>query len=107
MARSTPSCAPSRSAMRRSRPVSPLRHLDAVSFTYYPSGFVDKSSGYSATAFVDKVNEVIRAAQADGTMKAMSMQSFGTDYATAAPSSTSTRPVRWSRTSTRDRGASR
>ena len=36
----------------------------------YPSGFVDKSSGLSAKAFVDRVNEIIRAAHADGTLKA-------------------------------------
>ncbi len=60
-----------------------LRHLDAISFTYFPSGFVDKGSGYAAGPFVARVNEIIRAAQADGTMKAMSMQWFGTDYATA------------------------
>ena len=50
----------------------------------YPSGFVDKSSGLSATAFVDRVNEIIRAAHADGTLKAMSQEWFGTDYTTQA-----------------------
>jgi len=32
-----------------------LRELPEVAFTYYPSGFVDKSSGLSAKAFVAKL----------------------------------------------------
>jgi ABC-type amino acid transport substrate-binding protein len=62
----------------------PLRSLDEVAFTYYPSGFVDKGSGLSSTAFVDRVNEIIRAAQADGSLRALSMKYFGVDYATEA-----------------------
>ena len=50
----------------------------------YPSGFVDKSSGLSAKAFVDRVNEIIRTAHADGTLKQMSQEWFGTDYTTQA-----------------------
>jgi len=62
----------------------PLRLLDEPAFSMYPSGFVDKGSGLSAKAFVDRVNEVIRAAHADGTLKAMSQEWFGTDYTTQA-----------------------
>lgn len=61
-----------------------LRPLDETAFTYYPSGFVDKSSGLDSRAFVDRVNEIIRAAQADGTLLAISEEWFGTDYITAA-----------------------
>jgi ABC-type amino acid transport substrate-binding protein len=50
----------------------------------YPSGFVDKGSGLSVAAFVARVNEIIRAAHADGRLKALSMEWFGTDYATGA-----------------------
>lgn len=62
----------------------PLRKIDGIAFTYYPSGFVDKSSGLSATAFVAQVNEIIQAAHADGTLLALSEEFFGTDYASVA-----------------------
>ena len=50
----------------------------------YPSGFVDKSSGLDEKAFVARVDEIIQKAHADGTLKAMSLQWFGTDYTTPA-----------------------
>lgn len=58
-----------------------LRPLDRVAFTYYPSGFVDKSSGLSSAAFVARVNEIVQGLQADGTLKLLSEKWFGTDYA--------------------------
>jgi ABC-type amino acid transport substrate-binding protein len=61
-----------------------LRELPEVAFTYYPSGFVDKSSGLNVRRFVDRVNEIIRGFQADGTLKRLSMKWFGNDYASAA-----------------------
>ena len=61
-----------------------LRPLDEIAFTYYPSGFVDKSSGLSARAFVARVNEIVRGFQSDGTLKRMSVRWFGQDYASAA-----------------------
>jgi polar amino acid transport system substrate-binding protein len=62
----------------------PLRLLDEPAFSMYPSGFVDKGDGRSDKAFVDRVNEIIRAAHADGTLKALSMHWFETDYTTVA-----------------------
>ena len=62
----------------------PLRKIEGIAFTYYPSGFVDKSSGLSATSFVDGVNEIIQAAHADGTLAGLSQEFFGTDFAAAA-----------------------
>jgi ABC-type amino acid transport substrate-binding protein len=50
----------------------------------YPSGFVDKGSSLAEAAFVARVNEIIRAAHADGTLKALSMKWLGADYTTAA-----------------------
>ena len=47
----------------------PLRLLDEPAFSMYPSGLVDKRSGLSAAAFVARVNEIIAAAHADGTLK--------------------------------------
>lgn len=58
-----------------------LRPLDRIAFTYYPSGFVDKSSGLSSAAFVARVNEIVQGLQADGTLKALSEKWFGADYA--------------------------
>lgn len=62
----------------------PLRRLEGVAFTYYPSGFVDKSSGLDVAAFVARVNEIVREAQADGRLLALSEEFFGTDYVSAA-----------------------
>jgi len=62
----------------------PLRLLEPAAFTYYPTGFVDRSSGLDADAFLTRVNEIIGAAHADGTLLAMSREWFGTDYTTAA-----------------------
>jgi polar amino acid transport system substrate-binding protein len=61
-----------------------LRALDDVAFTYYPSGFVDKSSGLGARAFVARVDEIIKGFHADGTLKRLSLKWFGKDYASAA-----------------------
>lgn len=62
----------------------PLRILDEPAFSMYPSGFVDKGSGLSVMTLFDRVNEIIRAAHADGRMKALSMEWFETDYTTPA-----------------------
>lgn len=62
----------------------PFRLLDEPAFSMYPSGFVDKGSGLSDTAFVARVDEIMAAAHADGTMRALSMQWFKTDYTTPA-----------------------
>jgi polar amino acid transport system substrate-binding protein len=61
-----------------------LRRLPELAFTYYPSGFVDKSSGLESRAFVGKVDEIVRAAQADGTLTRLSLRFFGRDYIPAA-----------------------
>jgi polar amino acid transport system substrate-binding protein len=62
----------------------PFRLLDEAAFSMYPSGFVDKSSGLDEKGFVARVDGIIQKAHADGTLKAMSMQWFGTDYTTPA-----------------------
>ena len=61
-----------------------LRRLPDVAFTYYPSGFVDKSSGLDSRAFVEKVNDIVQAAQSDGTLQKLSRKFFGRDYIAAA-----------------------
>ena len=61
-----------------------LRKLDEVAFTYYPSGFLDKSSTLSQRAFFERVNEIIQQAQAAGTLMKLSQEFFGADYVAAA-----------------------
>lgn len=62
----------------------PLRQLPELAFTYFPSGFVDKSSGLSSAAFVTRINEIIQGLQADGTLAAKSQKWFGENYVKAA-----------------------
>lgn len=62
----------------------PLRAIDPPAFTIFPVGFVDKGSGFAPTGFVERVTEIIRAREADGTLKALSIKWFGVDYATPA-----------------------
>ena len=61
-----------------------LRALDEAAFPIFSSGFVDRTSGLDATAFLGRVDEIIRGLIADGTLKARSIEYFGVDYATAA-----------------------
>jgi ABC-type amino acid transport substrate-binding protein len=61
-----------------------LRQLPEVAFTYYPSGFVDKSSGLDAKRFVQKVNSVIQSAEKDGRLRKLSLRYFGRDYVARA-----------------------
>ena len=61
-----------------------LRPLDAVAFSEYSSGFVDKSSGLEAAAFVERVDEIVQGLLDDETLKQLSLQWFETDYATPA-----------------------
>jgi ABC-type amino acid transport substrate-binding protein len=62
----------------------PFRMLDETAFSMYPSGFIDKGSALHERAFYDRVNDIVRSLHADGQLKALSMQSFGVDYTTAA-----------------------
>jgi polar amino acid transport system substrate-binding protein len=61
-----------------------LRSLDSVSFTEYLAGFVDRSSGLESAAFVERVDEILRAALEDGSLAKLSEQWFETDYTTPA-----------------------
>jgi polar amino acid transport system substrate-binding protein len=62
----------------------PLRALEEAAFRLYSTGFVDRASGYDPVAFLDRVNQAIADLHADGTLKALSMESFGVDLATEA-----------------------
>jgi polar amino acid transport system substrate-binding protein len=64
----------------------PLRMLDEPAFSMYPTGFVDKGSALTVGAFAARVDEIIKAAHADGRMKELSMHWFGVDYTSQAAS---------------------
>ena len=61
-----------------------LRALDTVAFNEYASGFIDRSSGLEVGAFAAEVNEIVQRLLEDGTLKALSLEWFKTDYATPA-----------------------
>jgi len=62
----------------------PLRPLEPVPFDLYATGFIDRSSNLDQRAFVERINEAVRQAHADGTLAALSEEFFGTDYASKA-----------------------
>lgn len=61
-----------------------LRRLSEPAYYSFKTGYVDKKSGLDVGPFIDKVNEIMRARQADGTMKRLSIKYFGADFATQA-----------------------
>ena len=61
-----------------------LRPLKGVVFTEYLSGFVDKNSGLESAAFVAEIDEIVGGLQEDGTLKKLSLEWFGQDYASGA-----------------------
>ena len=61
-----------------------LRMLPVPAYYSYKTGYVDKKSGLAVGPFVARVNQIIAALQADGTLKRLSITYFGKDYATKA-----------------------
>jgi polar amino acid transport system substrate-binding protein len=61
-----------------------LRKLDTPAYYSNKTGYVDKNSGLDDGPFVERVNEIIAARHADGTLKRLSIKFFGKDYATQA-----------------------
>lgn len=61
-----------------------LRMLPDVLYETYKTGYVDRSSGLSSKAFVDKISTIITELHADGTLTGFSEKFFDRDYATAA-----------------------
>ncbi len=61
-----------------------LRALDPPAYTAFIAGALDRSSGISAAAFYERVNETLRSLHADGTLADLSTKFFGKDYATEA-----------------------
>ncbi len=61
-----------------------LRMLATPAYYSYKTGYVDKKSGLAVGPFVDKVNEIVAARHADGTLARLSVKYFGKDYAAKA-----------------------
>ncbi len=61
-----------------------LKQLDTPAYFTQKTGYLDRGSSLSQTAFAAKIDQIIAQLHADGTLKALSMKWFGTDYATAA-----------------------
>lgn len=64
----------------------PIRAIETPLFYGYSAPALDRRSGQDPTAFLDKVNGIIRAMQADGTLKRLSEDAFGRDLASQATS---------------------
>jgi polar amino acid transport system substrate-binding protein len=60
------------------------RKLDKPAYYSNKTGYVDKNSGLDVGPFVARVNEIIAARHADGTLKRLSIKYFGKDYAAQA-----------------------
>jgi polar amino acid transport system substrate-binding protein len=61
-----------------------LRKLDKPAYYSNKTGYVDKNSGLDVGPFVQRINEIIAARHADGTLERLSIEFFGKDYATQA-----------------------
>ena len=61
-----------------------LRKLSTPAFTTFKTGYIDRGMSLNPVAFVDRINTIVASLHASGKLKALSIQFFGTDYATAA-----------------------
>ena len=61
-----------------------LRMLATPAYYSYKTGYVDKKSGLAVDSFVKRVDEIIAARHADGTLGRLSVKYFGKDYAAKA-----------------------
>jgi polar amino acid transport system substrate-binding protein len=61
-----------------------LRKLDTPAYYSNKTGYVDKNSGLDVGPFVERINEIISARHADGTLTRLSIEYFDKDYATQA-----------------------
>jgi polar amino acid transport system substrate-binding protein len=61
-----------------------LRRLATPAYYSFKTGYVDKKSGLDVGPFIDRVDQIMAARHADGTMKRLSIKYFGADFATQA-----------------------
>ena len=62
----------------------PLRKIGEPLFDEYATGWVDKRSELDVRSFVDRVSVIVQGLHEDGTLRELSIEFFGQDYATAA-----------------------
>ncbi len=62
----------------------PLRELPQAAFFEQETGYLDRSSTLDQASLVGRVNEIIAALHADGTMAELSRRYFGVDYTSEA-----------------------
>ena len=62
----------------------PLRMLPGALYQTYKTGYVDRASGLSSKSFVEEVDRIVQQLHRDGTLRRLSEEFFGTDYAAAA-----------------------
>ena len=61
-----------------------LRMLTTPAYVTQKTGYLDRGSTLSQSAFAARVDEILQGLHADGSLKALSAKYFGVDYATAA-----------------------
>jgi ABC-type amino acid transport substrate-binding protein len=61
-----------------------LKELTVPAYYTQKTGYIDRDLGLAPAAFVDAINKAVRELHANGKLKALSIQFFGTDYATPA-----------------------
>lgn len=62
----------------------PLRRLDPPPFYAYSAGAVDQSSRAEQGPFIARINEIVAALHADGTLRSLSMNYYDHDYTAEA-----------------------
>ena len=63
-----------------------LRKVGPVLFDEYATGWVDKSSELDVRSFLAEVDRIVQGLHADGTLRELSLEFFGEDYATPVAS---------------------
>jgi polar amino acid transport system substrate-binding protein len=62
----------------------PLRKIGEPLFDEFATGWVDKSSELDVGSFVGRVTQIVQALHEDGTLRGLSIEFFGHDYASEA-----------------------
>lgn len=63
---------------------APLRELEQAAYYTQKTGYVDRDLALDPVAFIDAIDAAIANLHANGTMKSLSLDFFGADYATPA-----------------------
>lgn len=61
-----------------------LRQLETPAYVTYKTGYVDQSSGFDVGQFIERINEIVADLHKSGTLRDLSVEYFGKDYASEA-----------------------